>query len=67
MVRDEETSPEQFEAFRRMTAETRLVLAEALYWSAREWKAIGLRKQHMDWTEEQISAEVTRLFLHASN
>jgi len=62
---DELTSPEQFEAFRRMTPQRRLALGESLYWSAREWKAAWLRAQHADWSEAQISREVTRIFLHA--
>jgi hypothetical protein len=62
---DEQTAPEQFEAFRRMSPERRLGLAEQLYWSARELKATGLRALHQDWSEEQVSGEVTRLFTHA--
>jgi len=62
---DEQTSPEQFEAYRRMTPERRLVLAEQLYWSAREWKATGVRAQHPDWSEQQVAREVARIFLHA--
>ena len=65
MLPDEQTSPEQFEAYRRMTPERRLVLAEQLYWSAREWKATGVRAQHPDWSEQQVAREVTRIFLHA--
>jgi hypothetical protein len=62
---DEQTTPEQFEIFRRMTPERRLALAEQLYWTARELKAAGLRSHHPDWTEEQVKREVTRIFLHA--
>jgi hypothetical protein len=65
MLLDEQTSPEQFEAFRRMSPERRLALSEQLYWSARELKATGLRAQHAEWSEEQVSREVTRIFLHA--
>jgi hypothetical protein len=65
MLADEQTSPEQFEAYRRMAPERRLALAEQLYWSARELKTAGLRHQHPDWTEEQVAREVNRLFLHA--
>ena len=65
MLPDEQTSPEQFEAFRRMPPERRLALAEQLYWSAREMKAAWLRAQHADWSEEQVLREVTRIFLHA--
>jgi hypothetical protein len=65
MLPDEQTTPEQFEAFRRMSPARRLELPEALYWEARELKKVGLRAQHRDWTEEQISREVTRIFLTA--
>jgi hypothetical protein len=65
MLPDEQTSPEQIESFRQMTPERRLALAEHLYWSAREWKATGLRAEHADWSEAQIAQEVTRTFLHA--
>jgi hypothetical protein len=65
MLPDEQTSPEQIESFRRMPPERRLALAEQLYWSARELKAAWLRAQHPDWSEAQVSREVTRVFLHA--
>ena len=65
MLPDEKTSPEQIESFPRMTFERRLALAEQLYWSAREWKAAWLRAQHADWSEAQVSREVTRIFRHA--
>jgi len=65
MLADEQASPEQIEAFRRMPPERRLALAERLYWSARRMKAAWLRQQHPDWVPEQIDAEVRRIFLHA--
>lgn len=65
MLQDEQTSPEQFAAFRRMPPGRRLALAEALYWSARELKATWLRQQHADWTEQEVAREVARIFLHA--
>jgi hypothetical protein len=48
-----------------MTSEQRLQLAERLYWEARELKAAGVRMQHPDWSEEQVKAEVRRIFIHA--
>ena len=65
MLPDEQPSPEQIQALRRMPPERRLALAEQLYWSARKLKAAGLRSQHPDWPEERVNAEVRRLFLHA--
>jgi hypothetical protein len=50
---------------RTMTGERRLQLAEQLYWTARKLKLAALRAQHPDWTEEQLTAEVRRIFLHA--
>jgi hypothetical protein len=67
MLADEKSSPEQIEAFRAMTGEQRLRLAEQLYWTARKLKLAGLRAQHPDWTEEQLNAEVRRIFLHAQS
>ena len=65
MLGDEQTSPEQFAILRAMPGERRLKLAEMLYWSARELKAAGVRSQHPGWPEEQVNAEVNRIFLHA--
>jgi len=65
MLADEQTDPRQYESLRRMQPEQRLALAESLYWSAREWKAAGLRAEHPDWPEERVAREVTRSFLNA--
>ena len=62
---DEQPSPEQIAAYRRMAPERRLRLAEQLYWSARKMKAAWLRQQHPDWPDERINSEVRRIFLHA--
>jgi len=65
MLPDEQASPKQIEILRRISGERRLRLAEKLYWSARKLKIAGLRAQHPDWPEDQLNAEVRRLFLHA--
>jgi Rv0078B-related antitoxin len=65
MLADEQTSPEQFEIYRRMTPERRLAIAEQLYWTARRMKSSWLRSQHPDWPEEKVLREVTRIFSHA--
>jgi hypothetical protein len=62
---DEQMSPEQVEAYRRMPPERRLELAEHLYWTARELKAAWVRQCHADWSETQVAREVTRIFAHA--
>ena len=65
MLPDEQASAKQIEILRAMPGEKRLRLAEQLYWSARKLKAQGVRAQHPDWTEEQVQAEVRRIFLYA--
>ena len=49
---------------RHMTPEQRLNVAEALYWSAREWKAAALRAFHPEWTEPMIQEIVRGIFLY---
>ena len=65
MLPDEQPSPEQIAILRRMAPERRLALAERLYWTARGMKAAWLRAQHADWSPEQVSREVTRIFSNA--
>lgn len=63
---DEDLHPEQIRAFRRMSPEDKIRLAGQHYLMARAWKAAGIRLQHPDWNEEQIQAEVRRVFLYAA-
>jgi hypothetical protein len=65
MLTDEQTSPEQFAIYRRMTPERRLALAEQLCWTAREMKMAWLRSQHADWPEEKVRRDVAQIFSHA--
>lgn len=65
MLPDEQTALVQYDIFRRMTPGRRLALAEQLYWTARELKAAWLRREHADWSEDQIARETTRVFTHA--
>jgi hypothetical protein len=65
MLADEQASPEQIAMLRGMSGERRLILAEEMFWAARELKAAGVRWQHPEWSEEQVTAEVNRIFLNA--
>jgi hypothetical protein len=65
MLPDEQTTAEQFAAFRAMTGARRWRLAEQLYWSARKMKRAGLHGQHPDWEAHQLDEEVRRIFSHA--
>jgi hypothetical protein len=66
MLADEQTSPEQFAIFRKMTGQWRLQIAEEMFWAARKLKAAGVRYQHPDWPEKKVIAEDNRIFLQAS-
>jgi hypothetical protein len=57
--------PEQKRIFQAMTPEQKLRIGMRLYWSARELKAAGLRRQHPGWTHEQIDQKVREIFLYA--
>jgi len=65
MLLDEQADPKQIAILRGMTPERRLALAEGLYWTAREMKKAWLRAQHADWSDEQVTREVTRIFRNA--
>jgi len=53
----------QDDIIRKMTPARRLEVARGLYETAWKLKAAGLRHQHPDWPEEQILANVRRVFL----
>jgi len=65
MLSDEQASPEQIAAFRRMSPEQRWLAARRLYWTMRRHKAAFLQSQHPDWPEQRVAAEVHRIFSHA--
>ena len=62
MLTDEQTSPEQFAIYRRMTPQQRLAMAGQLYWSARKIKTAEIRGLHPDWPESRVNDEVRRIF-----
>jgi len=65
MATDEAPDPQQVKILRRMTPEQRWNAARQLYWTVRRHKAAFLKSQHPDWPEEQVQAEVRRLFQNA--
>jgi hypothetical protein len=65
MLADEQTSPEQFAIYRRMTPEQRWRAARQLYWTCRRHKAAFIQSQHPDWTQESVNDEVRRIFQNA--
>ena len=65
MLVDEQASPKQIEALRRMTPEQRWQAAHRLYWTARRHKAAFLRSQHPDWSDQRVAGEVRQTFARA--
>jgi hypothetical protein len=65
LVEEDAPSPMQIEIYRRMTPGRRLEIAEQLYWGARALKTAWIRSQNPAWTDEQVEAEVRRIFSHA--
>lgn len=59
-------TPEQIAIYRRMTPAQKWTQVWALYASARALKTEGVRRQHPEWTDERVNAEVRDIFLHAS-
>ena len=61
-----ELTPEYVATLRRMSGQEKLESAIALYWAARELKAVSVRQAHPDWAEERVQREVREIFLRAS-
>jgi hypothetical protein len=57
--------PVQKRIFKKMTPEQKLRISMQLYRTARELKAAGLRRQHPEWTPQQIDKKVREIFLYA--
>ncbi len=56
-------TPERVAELQRMTPQEKLQTAEKMYWDARRAKAVEVQSTHPDWSEQQVHAEVSRLFL----
>jgi hypothetical protein len=59
---EEELHPEQIKALRKMTAQRRLDLSLGFIEQMRELRAAMLRKEHPEWSAEEI-AEALREFV----
>ena len=61
----DELHPEQIKALRKMTVAQRLEMALRFIEQMRELRATILRKEHPDWTPEQISRALRDFVLNA--
>ena len=57
--------PEQKKIYQTMTPEQKLQVTLDLYYSAKELKAAGLKRQHTEWNQEKISQKDREIFLYA--
>jgi hypothetical protein len=59
-------SKEQIARYREMSPVERLRQAECLYWTARRLREAHERVRHPDWSDEQVTSYVRRIFLRAA-
>ncbi len=57
--------PEQKKTYLAMTPEKKLQVALGLYYSAKEIKVAGLKRQHPEWSMEKINQKAREIFLYA--
>ena len=67
MLPDEQPSPEQIAAYRRMSPGEKLEIPQQMYWTAWKLKATGVSQEYPEWSEDQITAEVRRILLDAQS
>jgi hypothetical protein len=62
-------TPEEIETalLRRMTPDAKLAVMHALWRQAWELKSAGVRRQHPDWTPQQVTARVREIFRGAAS
>jgi hypothetical protein len=63
---DDEATIIQQEIYRKMTPKEKWREVEKLRAFAWKVKAAGIRRQHSDWTEEQVEETVKEIFLYAT-
>ncbi len=57
-------SPEMAAIYRQMTPTERLQIGFGMWRAARKLVAAGVRQQHPDWSEEEMSREIARRLSH---
>jgi len=63
----ERLTPEQIAAYRQMSPGEKLAMAEQMYWDAWKSKAADVRREHPEWSEDEIEAEVRRIYFDAQS
>lgn len=62
---DPDLHPAQIAAYQAMSFADKMTAFSNLYRQARNLKFAWLKSQHPEWTDKEINAEVSRIFLHA--
>ena len=57
--------PEQIKIYKRLSPAEKLRIAGELYTTCRKLKTAALRRQHPDWSVEEVKAKVREIFLYA--
>lgn len=57
----------ELEALRRMTAAEKLAVMDALWRQAWTLRAAGVRREHPEWTEKQVTDRVREIFHGAAS
>ncbi len=57
--------PVQVEIYKKMSPAKKLAIADNLYRTAWQLKTGAIRKQHPEWTEEEVRKKVREIFLYA--
>jgi hypothetical protein len=59
-------TPAELRIFREMSPADKLRQVASMYLQAKEWKRAALKKQHEDWSDEQIDRRLKEVFLYGS-
>jgi hypothetical protein len=66
MLLENEPSTERITAWRAMTGQERLKVAQQMYWAAPELKNADMRRQHPEWSYEKVKLAVNQIYLEAA-
>jgi len=61
----EKLTPQEIEIFKNMSPEKKLKIVNDMYFTAYRLKYEALKQQHMEWEDQKIKKEITRIFSYA--
>jgi hypothetical protein len=57
--------PEQIKIYKRLSPTEKLRIAGELYATSRKLKTAAVRRQHPDWSAQEVEKKVREIFLYA--